>query len=650
MRKTLLSVLALLASLVALSQIKEKEKLDEIIVTADSKTALKRTESGKPVVRITRAQIDAQAANSIAQLLNQVAGIEINGSRSNAGQNLGYFIRGGSNRQVSFLIDGAQVNDASTIASDFDLRLVALDQIEEIEILKGASSSLYGANASTAVINIKLRETAKEKFKLGLSSFVGTNKAANQQSSGLDTFETTINASGTIDTGFTYGVTFAHQSIDGLSATQDPNATTRNESDPFNRVNMLARIGYNNNNNFKITSYLSFDEYSAAFDNFNLTDALNETLSNQVRWGTNVMYKYSDNGSIVYNDVSTHTKRDNRSDFPNVFNADGYALDIYNNYSFTIGASQLKTVAGFNMRLDQFESFNIPFGSNTLVQDANTDLANAQIYDPYINAVYLSDFGLNLNVGARLNIHSDYDSEFVYTFNPSYRFKLNDNTLKAYASYGTAYVAPSLFQLYDAAFGNANLLPEENATFETGLEFIASSSIFSVTIFERKENNLVLFTTVDPVNFVFQYQNNADELTARGLEVQAQYNLWDDKIRLSANYTFTERDGISLLTRIPKHKVNASVNARVFTSTYVTASYQYNDARGDFFFNSNTFESEAVTLRNFQTVDLNIAHTLKTRPATFFAGVTNVLDVDYQELFGFETQGRNVKLGVRLTF
>jgi vitamin B12 transporter len=653
MRKTIFTALALTSMFIYNSnaqQETEQEKLDDIIITADSKTELKRTESGKPVVRITRTQIEAQAATSVAALLNQVAGIEINGARSNSGQNLGIFIRGGNNRQVSFLIDGAQVNDPSGIASDFDLRLIAVDQIEEIEILKGASSSLYGANASTAVINIKLKKTAREAFKLSLNSFIATNKAANEDASGIDSFETTVNASGTLASRLTYGLTFAHQSTDGISAAQNPNSTARNDSDPFNRINLLGRIGYDNNKNVKLTSYVSFDEYRASFDNFDFTDAPNETLSKQVRWGTNMVYKYSDKGSLVYNDVSTHTKRDTRSGFPTIFNANGYSLDLYNTYDFAFGASTVKTIAGFNMRLDSFESFSVPFGSAAFSQDANSDIAQAQIYDPYINLLYLSDYGFNFNAGARLNVHSNYDSKLVYTINPSYRLKVGENTLKGYASYGTAYVAPSLFQLYDGTYGNQDLNPELNATLEAGIELVAAQSLISVSVFTRNEKNLVVFTPIDPVNFVFQYQNNIDELTARGIEVQAQHALWDNKLSINVNYTFTEREGVTLLTRIPKHKLNASARARVLDKTFVTATYQFNDSRGDFFFNNSTFSSEAVTLDSFQTVDLDITHTLTSKPVVFFAGVSNLLDADFQELFGFETVGRNFKLGVRLNF
>ena len=145
------------------------EKLDEVVIT-DSKFQLKRENSGKVITKITSKDLEKLQGQSIAEIIGRTVGVEINGTRSNAGQNLSYFIRGGRNRQVLILIDGIQVTDPSQIANDYDLRLLNPDQVESIEILKGASSTLYGTGAATAVINIKLKEASKEPFNLNLRS------------------------------------------------------------------------------------------------------------------------------------------------------------------------------------------------------------------------------------------------------------------------------------------------------------------------------------------------------------------------------------------------------------------------------------------------------------------------------------------------
>ena len=129
-----------LASTKITAQEQEKtEKLDEVIVTA-TKTKTSKKNIGKIVYKLTSKEIEERQGKSLVQLLNEVPGIEINGSQSNRGQNLGVYIRGGRNKHVAVLIDGVNVNDPSSIAGDFDLRQLDLNQIESIEVLKGASS------------------------------------------------------------------------------------------------------------------------------------------------------------------------------------------------------------------------------------------------------------------------------------------------------------------------------------------------------------------------------------------------------------------------------------------------------------------------------------------------------------------------------
>ncbi|AZQ44549.1 TonB-dependent receptor plug domain-containing protein [Nonlabens ponticola] len=650
-RNFLTMALFVAATAISLAQVDSTATpLKEVTVTAASKFEQAPKDSGKPVIKITQEDIEQQAATSVADLLNQYAGIEINGARSNAGQNLSYFIRGGNNRQVSFLIDGAQVNDPSLIASDFDLRLIDLSQIQEIEILKGASSTLYGANASTAVINIKLKEAARKKLRLSVNSFVGTNSSAEDRDLGADDISNSINASGRLDNGLTYGAGFHHQYTYGLSAVE-PLDDSDARADKFNRVNALGRIGYDNERDFKITSYVSFDEYTAEFDNFDFTDADNETYSRQIRWGTNAEYTYADRGSIVYNDVSTHTRRDTRSGSPTIFNADGYSLDLYNKYAFNLsndGEHQLKTIVGFNFRTDSFESEAVPFGGTGFEETANEDDTNFQIYDPYVNLVYESDFGFNLNTGVRYNIHSDYDNEFIYSVNPSISFDLDGGSvLKAYGSYSTAYITPSLFQLFDQSFGlgNPDLQPETNITREIGLEWFCGLTTLTFSVYERQSDDEVIFVS-DPVTFAGSYENADARTNVFGFEASAQ-TTFANRYNLAVNYSYTDCTDNVVIQRVPRQKVNASLRSKLTEKAFLTLRYQYNDARQDAFFSPVTFTAEDVTLDSYQLFDLDATYNA-SKKLTLYAGVSNIFNEDFAEVFGFQTRGRNYKVGLRV--
>ena len=150
--------------------------LEEVVIS-DSRFPLKRSQSGKPIIKIKAEEISKFQGLGIGELIRQYAGVEIIGSQSYAGQNKTISLRGGRNRQVLILIDGVRVSDPSRIDNDFNLNFLSLDQIESIEIMKGASSTLYGSSAATGVIQIQTKKP-EAGFKASLQSSFGTDQDA----------------------------------------------------------------------------------------------------------------------------------------------------------------------------------------------------------------------------------------------------------------------------------------------------------------------------------------------------------------------------------------------------------------------------------------------------------------------------------------
>ena len=180
------------------SQTLAKQALDEIVVT-DSRFELKRENSGKTVIKISQQEIENNQGRSISALINSKSGIQINGSRSNSGQNLGVYVRGGRNRQVLVLIDGIQVNDPSQLSGDYDFRLLNLNQIESIEINKGAASTLYGSGAASAVISITTKTANTKKISAVIFSSTGTNQTESDQNYDLADLTNSVAFSGTLN-------------------------------------------------------------------------------------------------------------------------------------------------------------------------------------------------------------------------------------------------------------------------------------------------------------------------------------------------------------------------------------------------------------------------------------------------------------------
>lgn len=612
------------------------EQLDEVVIS-DSKFKLKRQNSGKVITKITAQDLQRAQGKTIAQIVNETAGVEINGTKSNGGQNLSYFVRGGRNRQVLILIDGIAVTDPSRIANDYDLRLLNADQVESIEILKGASSTLYGSGAATAVINIKLKEADKKVISANFRSTLGSNQTQNDTNYTLENFMNSVSINGTLDK-FDYIANFGHKFTDGLSAVS--NGT---EADVFNSINGNLKLGFKFSEAIKVNIYGSFDKYKADFDDsFEYADANNVLTSDQYRIGIAPKYDYKD-GSITLNGSYNKVDRDIDSSFPTIFKSESIVIDAYNNYNFN---DKFYTVLGINVQDNTMESFEIPFGESNFEQSINPEMATFTIIDPYVNTVFVSNIGLSINTGIRFNNHSAYGSHFVYSVNPSFKKDIDFGYIKGLASYSTAYITPSLFQLFEPTFGNTELQPEENATTEFGIEIgIKNKGTFNIVYFNRKENNFIDF--VDMGSFVFQYNNIAESFTASGIEFTADYK-FSNSLNIHSNVTYTKvEDKLNL--RIPELKVNAKLNYQLCEDTFMSLSYQFNDDRNDAFFNSTTFESETINLKSYSLLDFYVSHNIINNKMTLFANITNILNEDYQELYGFTTKGRNINIGFNLS-
>ena len=591
------------------------EQLVEVVIS-DSRFKLKRENSGKTVIKISQQEIERNQGRTVSELINTKSGIEINGSRSVEGQNLGTFVRGGNNRQVLVLIDGVQINDPSIVANDFDLRLLNLNTIESIEIIKGASSTLYGNAAATAVISITTKKSSKKEISGSFLTVVGTNQTQDDLNYNGSSFTNNVSVNGTVNR-FTYLASFGNRFVDGLSAAKSDTP----EKDPFSRYNTNLKIGYEFSDNFEMTAYASYDKFKTDIDGFPpptyaFVDTEYEYVSQQKRVGVSPKLTY-ENGSFQVNAAYTKIDRETISDFGSVNEADSYVIDAFNKYVFD---DTFYTIVGLN-----YGDYNSLF----VEEESFTNT------DPYLNVVYVSDFGLNINAGGRLNNHSEYGSYFVYSLNPSYRIKSNYGSYKIFGSYATSFIAPNLSQLFGFFGANPDLRPEENKTLEAGFEFNDGKGFRASTVFfNRKEENTIIYTTA--------YENAITNATVQGSEFEFETSFIKN-LDFSVNLTYLEvKDGERL--RVPNYKANASLGYDFSKTTYASLNYQFVGSRTDT--NFSTFLNQELS--SYSLIDLYFSHKIIKNKLTLFANVTNVLNEDYFEILGYTTKGRNVSLGLNL--
>lgn len=165
MNKKMILVGAMLVTGTTIFAQQQETQIEEVTVASKIPQQLYKT--GKNVKLFTHEDLENFKGQTLNDVLDQVAGFQITGNFNNQSEPKSMKIRGGKSANVLVLIDGIPLKDVT--GNDYtvtDLRLIALENVESIEVLNGASSVLYGSNATVSVINIKTKQSAQKKLKV----------------------------------------------------------------------------------------------------------------------------------------------------------------------------------------------------------------------------------------------------------------------------------------------------------------------------------------------------------------------------------------------------------------------------------------------------------------------------------------------------
>ena len=633
--KNQLTIIGALAIILASTSVfaqktQEKEiKLEEVVISA-TKFELKKEKVGKVITKITQEEIKNNAGKTVLELLNSVPGVEIKGTNSVFGEVKGTYIRGGRSRQVLVLVDGVPLIDPTGISLEFDLRLLSLSQIESIEVMKGASSTLYGSGAATGVINIILKKTSKNTVSRTFETSFGTNNSATTNSKNLSDANLNATVRGTSNK-LNYLTSINVTEVDGLSAAKS--ATNQQfTTDPFYSENGFAKVGYQFSDKLNVESFFNIDNLEFSYDaGKNADSKINETTQKQVRIGVKPTYTYN-NGSVVAIASLNRVKRILLTDS---YEGNSVNIDAVNKYDFN---ENTQLISGINYQNHKNQT-NSPWGN------INDDVANFNTLDFYSSVVYTTDFDLTINTGGRINKHSNYGTHFVYHINPSLNiFALEDASLKLLTSYSTAFIAPSLYQLF-SVYGNTDLEPETNKTFEFGFESSYKNWLdFNMVYFNRTEDNAIIFQNlaIEPWG---KYGNSNATISAKGVETFVDVKATSE-VDFSLGYTYTDKAADT--DYIPGNKLTAQLNYKPSNDLFLSVAYKNVGERTGRYYDNVTFSTVSQQLEAYQLIDINANYKLLDNQVVLFGSISNLLDKDYEETIGYNTRGRNYKFGIRL--
>lgn len=622
--------------------------LDEVIMTSN-KYPRKQMETGKVVTVIGREQIERSSGRTVNELLNTVVGTTIQGANNNFGTNVTASIRGGSSGNLLFLIDGIPVNDPSVNSNYFDLNLFAIDQIERIEILKGGQSTLYGSDAVNGVINIITRKAGYNKLNV-IGGIAGGS---------YNTFKQNLSVNGRTQK-LNYLLGYTHVGSEGFSAAYDETGDGDYDRDGSQQHVVNTRFGYNHSN--RLQSYISgtYSYYQADLDAGAFTDEKDHTVTNRnAQVGTGLTYIHK-NGTARFNYNFNFIERRYIDDSlfksspfldwsDTYFAGRTHYAELYNTWN----KKDWELLAGIDYRLNNMNQTYIS-GSSFGLYETEPIAATMNQFSPYASFVYKDVRRLNVEVGGRLNLHSEYGSNFSFTLNPSY---VIDHKLKLFANLYSAFKTPTLYQLFDGEAGNPELEPEKGIIGETGLEIRPrSGSMFRIVGFYRKTKNVILYS-YDPNTFSGFYIN-ASKQKNYGVEAEGELKIND--WNLFANYTYTDGEttaaydgtGVEIgkdttyynLYRIPKHAMNLRIGYTGVKNLFIQTQLRVVGEREEFIFGA-----PSEILDGYAVLDLYSEYNLR-KGVKVFVDLKNLTNKRYFDYLGYNSRRFNLMAGVNVIF
>lgn len=598
--------------------------LREVVVTA-TKFPKNVSETGKVLIIIDEEQLSRSAGKDLSQLLNEQVGLVINGANSNPAKDKSVFLRGAAGKYTLILVDGVPVNDPSGIDGAFDLRLLSIDQIERIEILKGSQSTLYGTDAIAGVINIITKKKGNKPVSgTGTLSYGSYN-----------TFRGHAGVSGSIEK-FDYNLGYSRFQTDGISEAKDSTGLNNFDKDGAEQNAVQLNLGYRPAEQFSVRPFLRYNDFKGEYDLGAFTDYPDTRYdATTLQYGVNTDYQFKQ-GTVTLMYAYNKTERTFQDMF-GMYNYDGRFNhgEVYGKFNLS---KQLQLLGG-----TAYQHFTMKV-TNTTVENPETS-----IISPYLS-FFVNDLnGFSAEVGGRFNSHSVYGNNFTYSVNPSYLF---NKKAKLFINYSTGFKAPTLSQLYGPFGANEELKPEESKSFEGGMQWLAEDGKLDVrlTYFIRKIDNVIAYTT----GYV-----NWDKLDDQGVEVEASYKV--NKLTLTGFYAYVEGEittpvGVGTetkpndLLRRPKHSVGFNIGYRATDKLFASLNFKTFGQRNDLFFDFNTFTSSSVVLDAYQLLDVYVEYAVLNGRVKIFGDFRNLLDQDYYEVYGYSTQRFNATAGVRAQF
>ena len=588
-----------------------------VTITAATKSKQSIQDVTSVVNVITAQELEEKQVKTLPEALTLIPGVNIV-SQGGIGSATDVLVRGASNNRVLVLVDGVRYKDNGSI-SGTTMAHIMVDNVERIEVVKGAQSGIWGADASVAVVNIITKE-AKEGF----------NAEANIEMGSYKTRE--------------YGVLLSHRTniydimvnanrimTDSFSVQAPKGRDVDNyENDPYENTTVNAKIGVNPTDDSRVQFAYTHIKAEKDFDGFNAPDD-----STRVSYSDDKIYSLAyqqtlGNHNIKLQVEQTEFNKERVGETFGVKQTVGENKGVELNDHMTYGEKDF-IVVGAGALKEKMKYTTVANTSNSLESEGKF--------------VYLTNSNHFGNVVVTESIrHDDYDNFDSKTTGKLGVKLFATKDLELFTNIGTAYTVPLLIQnLNPWGAVNERIQPEESKSIDLGFKY----KNFSATYFHQKVDNLIEWYDPTPLNFFNNdayYQNLDGKSTLKGLELEYSKDILADTL-LSLNYTYlsAKNDEEETLRRRPNQTIRASVDYYGVRGLHLNLNGEYIGKRYEGNGNTGTQTGKYMVWNGI--VNYTISKNVKA-----YVKFDNILDKDYQISEGYATAGRSAYIGLKASF
>ncbi|MDY6951824.1 MAG: TonB-dependent receptor [Thermodesulfobacteriota bacterium] len=613
-------------------------ELEEVVVTSTPAEEPIRS-IPRNVTVITSEDIAQAPSNNVADLLAREADVDLRSFYGNDKQ-AGVDIRGMGETSVSnviVMVDGFRLNSPDILGPD--LTSVPLDQIERIEIVRGAASVVYGDGAVGGVINIITQKGGKEP-EARLHSSYGS----------YDTFDERASYQGRAED-WDFNIHGTYFDSDGYR-----------DNGFLEKRDVAGRFGYDLNHDIRLSLAASYhdDEYGLPAgvaiediasrrlrDNTGTPDDFGETTDRLVtggveadmgRWGVVSVkggWRLRDNDFILgFNAALSKEEQMNEVD------EDTGSFDLkYSKEYKTAGLTHQ-----FQAGLDYYRTDYISERPQEKIRK-NTDVNSLGLF--FSNQLSLLQ-NLTFHLGYRYNAHDGtYRTDAFKEFGSLQAWVNGDKTeetwhndaydigllwslsenISLYASYATSFRIPNVDELARPP-ADACLGPQEGKHVEIGTRYrVKGLAEASLTLFHIRIEDEIFFDESSQSN------KNADEKTRRqGVEVDLKtyptetLYLWGNYTYMTARFEATD----VFIPLVPRYKASAGIEWRITDPLLLAVTETWVGARHDGNDKGHGASGDLKKLDAYQVFDVKLTYAYKG--LKLFVGVNNLFDELYSTL------------------